>query len=141
MASSTQPNVAVSQQSQTRAATEPSLLARFIDSMTAFKQGAALKGAIELDLFTVLADGSMSAESLALRLQASVRGVRILCDYLSIDGFLAKEDGRYSVTPDAVMFLNRKSLHYMGSAASFLETRCSSSTSEILPGVFEKVEL
>lgn len=120
MASNTQLNAPVSRQSQTPAATEPSLLARFIDCMTAFKQGAALKGAIELDLFTILADGSKTAESLALRLQASARGVRILCDYLSIDGFLTKEDGRYSVTPDAVMFLSRKSPNYMGSAASFL---------------------
>ena len=54
--------------------------------MNAYKQGAALKAAIELDLFTVLAEGSQTAESLALRLQASTRGVRILCDYLTIEG-------------------------------------------------------
>jgi SAM-dependent methyltransferase len=120
MASNTQLKIPVSRQPQTSKAIEPSLLARFIDCMTAFKQGAALKGAIELDLFTVLADGSQTAESLALRLQASTRGMRILCDYLSIEGFLMKEDGRYAVTPDAAMFLNRRSSTYMGSAASFL---------------------
>jgi ubiquinone/menaquinone biosynthesis C-methylase UbiE len=99
---------------------EQSFPARFINCMTAFKQGAALKGAIELDLFTVIAEGIQTPESLALRLQASTRGVRILCDYLTIEGFLLKEDGRYSLTQDAAMFLNRKSPTYMGSAAFFL---------------------
>jgi 2-polyprenyl-3-methyl-5-hydroxy-6-metoxy-1,4-benzoquinol methylase len=88
--------------------------------MTSYTKGAALKGAIELDLFTVLSEGSQAAESLALRLQASVRGVRILCDYLTIEGFLQREDGRYSATPDAAMFLNRKSPAFIGSAANFL---------------------
>ncbi len=120
MASNTQPNVPIFRQTQTPAAAEQSFPARFIDCMTAYKQGAALKAAIELDLFTALAEGSQTAESLALRLQASTRGVRILCDYLTIEGFLMKQDGRYSATQDAVMFLNRKSPSYMGSAAFFL---------------------
>lgn len=88
--------------------------------MTAFKRGAALKSAIELDLFTVLSEGSQTPESLALRLQASARGVRILCDFLTAERFLTKQGGRYSVTPDSAMFLNRKSPTYIGSAAFFL---------------------
>ncbi len=119
MASNTRRNVSVPRQSQ-KPATEQFFPARFIDCMTAYKQGAALKAAIELDLFTVLAEGSQTTESLALRLQASTRGVRILCDYLTIEGFLLKQDGRYSATNDAAMFLNRKSPTYMGSAAFFL---------------------
>ncbi len=114
MASNTQPNVPVP------AAAEQSFPARFIDCMTAFKQGAALKAAIELDLFTILAEGSQTTESLALCLQASPRGVRILCDYLTIEGFLKKCDGRYSTTKDSAIFLNRKSPTYIGSAALFL---------------------
>lgn len=114
MASNTQPKVPVP------AATEQSFPARFIDCMTAFKQGAALKAAIELDLFTVLAEDSQTTEALALCLEASPRGVRILCDYLTIAGFLKKDDGRYSATRDAAIFLNRKSPTYIGSAAIFL---------------------
>jgi SAM-dependent methyltransferase len=120
MASNTQPKAPVSRQSQTPSVTERPFPERFFDCMTAFKQSAALKGAIELDLFTVLAEGSQSAESLALRLQASARGVRVLCDYLTIEGFLTKEAGRYSATQDTAMFLNRKSPAYIGSAAFFL---------------------
>lgn len=117
MPSNTQPDLPISRQSQT---TEPSFPAKFIDCMTSFKLSAALKAGIELDLFTVLAGASQSSESLALRLQASARGVRILCDYLTIEGFLMKKCGRYSTTQDAALFLNRKSPSYMGSAAFFL---------------------
>jgi len=120
MARNIRRDVAVSRQPQTVAAAEQ-FPARFIDCMTSFKQGAALKGAIELDLFTVLSEGSgQTAESLALRLQASAHGVRVLCDYLTIEGFLKKEDKRYSATNDVATFLNRKSPSYMGSAAFFL---------------------
>ncbi|MFZ1008118.1 MAG: class I SAM-dependent methyltransferase [Candidatus Sulfotelmatobacter sp.] len=121
MASNEQLNIPISRQpQQTSAAAEQSFPARFIDCMNAYRQGAALKAAIELDLFTVLSEGGQTAESLALRLQASTRGVRILCDYLTIKGYLLKEGGRYSVTQDAAMFLNRKSPTYLGSAVLFL---------------------
>ena len=120
MVSNPRRNVPASRKSDIPSAAEQSFPARFIDCMTAYKQGAALKAAIELDLFTALAEGSQPAESLALRLQAATRGVRILCDYLTIEGFLLKENGQYSVTQDAAMFLNRKSPAYIGSAAFFL---------------------
>jgi len=120
MASNTRSKVATIGQSRTPAAAELPFPARFFDCMTAFKRSAALKGAIELDLFTVLSEGSQTPESLALRLQASARGVRILCDFLTVEGFLTKQDGRYSVTPDSALFLNRKSPAYIGSAAFFL---------------------
>lgn len=119
MASNTRRKVSVPRRTQPPVATEQLFPARFIDCMTAYKQGAALKAAIELDLFTVLAEDSQTCESLALRLQASTRGVRILCDYLTIEGFLLKQDGRYSATQDAATFLNRKSPAYIGTAAFF----------------------
>jgi precorrin-6B methylase 2 len=112
------PNVSSAQQLPTSA--EQPFPMRFFACMTAYQKGAALKGALELDLFTVLAESSQSPESLALRMQASARGVRILCDYLTIEGFLIKENGRYSTTHDAALFLNRKSPAYIGSAAFFL---------------------
>jgi len=120
MASDPQPKFPVVQPTHTAAAVEQPFPARFFDAMTAFRRGAALKAAIDLDLFTVLAEGSQTPESLALRLQASARGVRILCDYLTVEGFLERHDGKYSVPPDAAMFLNRKSPTYIGSAAFFL---------------------
>jgi SAM-dependent methyltransferase len=120
MASNPRRNVPAFRKSDIPSVAQQSFPVRFIDCMTAYKQGAALKGAIELDLFTILAEGGQPAESLALRLQAATRGVRILCDYLTIEGFLLKENGQYSVTQDTAMFLNRESPAYIGSAAFFL---------------------
>ena len=89
-------------------------------ALNAHKQTAALKSAIELDIFTAIDEGNGTAEELARRVKASTRGVRILCDYMTIQGFLRKEHGRYELTPDATLFLSRRSPNYMGSIAEFL---------------------
>src|SRR2546430_8935447 len=55
---------------------------RFFEVMNAYQQTAALKAAIELDLFTAIGEGAETAPALAQRCRASERGTRILCDYL-----------------------------------------------------------
>ena len=92
----------------------------FFDTINAFQKSAALKGAIELDLFTAIAEGNHTADSIALRCQASQRGTRILCDYLVVNGFLTKNNGQYALTPDSAAFLNRHSPAYLGGAIGFL---------------------
>ena len=90
------------------------------ETLNAYQRSMALKGAIELDLFTLIGEGATTVKVLAARLNAPERGVRILCDFLTILGFLTKLDGVYGLTPDAAMFLNKKSPAYMGSMANFL---------------------
>ncbi|HWZ52333.1 MAG TPA: class I SAM-dependent methyltransferase [Granulicella sp.] len=90
------------------------------DTLNAYQRPAALKAAIELDLFSAIARGSRSADAIAQAVSASTRGVRILCDYLVISGFLAKGNDGYSLTADSAMFLDRSSPAYLGSAARFL---------------------
>jgi O-methyltransferase domain/Dimerisation domain len=90
------------------------------NTLSAYQQTAALKAAIELDVFTAIDEGNHSVKEIAARVQASERGVRILCDYATIQGFLEKENGRYSVSPDAALFLSRRSPTYMGTIAEFL---------------------
>jgi 2-polyprenyl-3-methyl-5-hydroxy-6-metoxy-1,4-benzoquinol methylase len=46
--------------------------------------------------------------------------MRILCDYLTIIGFLTKEGGRYGLTQDSAFFLDRRSQAYMGGMTEFL---------------------
>src|SRR5689334_5501656 len=92
----------------------------FFDTMNAHIRTAALKGAIQLDVFTALGEGNTTAQSLAARCQTSERGMRILCDYLVIIGFLTKEDASYRLTPDTAMFLDRRSPAYLGTAERFL---------------------
>lgn len=93
---------------------------RIFNTLNAFKQTQALKAAVELDLFTAIGEGFDTAEKLALRLQASTRGCRILCDYLTVDQYLTKHGDQYSLTPESATFLDRKSPAYIGSAAQFL---------------------
>src|SRR5436190_15404866 len=92
----------------------------FFETVNSYQKTAAIKAAIELDLFTFLGDSPATAPELASRCNATARGVRILADYLSILGFLEKTDDRYLLTPDTAAFLNRRSPHYAGRAIEFL---------------------
>src|SRR5665213_2491982 len=78
-------------------------------AMNAWQFSFALKGAIELDLFTAIAEGANTAAPLAARCQASEKGIRVLCDYLTVAGFLGKEGSVYSLPQNTAVFLNRKS--------------------------------
>ncbi len=93
-------------------------------AFTAFHRSGALKAAVELDLFSALGAGAQTAEALAQRCGAAPRGVRILADFLVVDGFLTKEGigpgARYAVTPACAIFLDRTSPAYMGNAVEFL---------------------
>jgi ubiquinone/menaquinone biosynthesis C-methylase UbiE len=93
---------------------------RIFATLNAYQQTAALKTAIELDLFSAIADGATTQASIAKRCQSSERGIRILCDYLVINGFLIKNGQEYTLADDSAVFLNRRSPAYMGAAANFL---------------------
>lgn len=90
------------------------------EALNAFHLTAAMKAAIEVDLFTGIGEGHDTAARLAVYCRASERGVRILCDYLVVCGFLTKHDHRYALTPAAAMFLDRRSPAYLGSIVRFL---------------------
>ena len=63
---------------------------KLFETLTAYQQTAALKAAIELDLFTAIAEGRNSVLSLVRRIQGSERGVRILCDFLVVAKRIAR---------------------------------------------------
>lgn len=92
----------------------------FFDAITAYQKTAALKAAVDLNLFTPIADGPLTAAEVAARCNAAVRGIRILCDYMTVLGFLNKSGDRYALTPDSAVFLNQKSPAYAGGAVEFL---------------------
>lgn len=91
-----------------------------VNAMFAFRKTAAIKAAIELDIFSAIGAGDETVEPLARTAHASERGVRILCDFLVVEGFLLKQDDRYALTPSTRMFLDRRSPGYMGSAVDFV---------------------
>jgi SAM-dependent methyltransferase len=95
---------------------------RIFDTLTAYQQSAALRTGIELDLFTAIAEGTTDTAGLAKLCNAAERGIRILCDFLTVTGLLTKHESRYGLAPDAAFFLNRKSPAYLGTVQKFLLT-------------------
>jgi 2-polyprenyl-3-methyl-5-hydroxy-6-metoxy-1,4-benzoquinol methylase len=93
---------------------------RIFDIFNAYQNTAALNAGIELDVFTAIGEGANTPASLAAKTGASERGVRILCDYLTILGLLTKEHGRYALAPDSAVFLNRRSPACLASMTGFL---------------------
>jgi 2-polyprenyl-3-methyl-5-hydroxy-6-metoxy-1,4-benzoquinol methylase len=95
---------------------------RFFNAVNAYQQTEAIKSAIELELFTAIAEGHNTAEALATRCKVAQRGARILCDFLTIHGFLTKSGSQYALAPDTAIFLNKLSPAYLGTAIEFLLT-------------------
>lgn len=95
---------------------------RIFGAMNAYQLTVALKSAIDLDLFTAVGEGATTAARLAERCQASERGCRILCDFLTVHGLLTKSGGEWSLGPDAAMFLDRRSPACMGGIANFINS-------------------
>jgi SAM-dependent methyltransferase len=92
------------------------------DTLNAYQRTAALRGAIELDLFTAIGEGAATAADLAGKLKVPQRGARILCDYLVVIGLLTKQGARYGLTPDSAVFLDRRSPACVASAMTFLNS-------------------
>jgi SAM-dependent methyltransferase len=90
------------------------------EMVQAHQRTAALKAAIDLDVFRAVGKGPGDATSIARHCSASERGIRILCDFLVINGVLAKENGHYKHTPSSAAFLDPASPACMASVAHFL---------------------
>ncbi|HKS30246.1 MAG TPA: class I SAM-dependent methyltransferase [Pyrinomonadaceae bacterium] len=92
----------------------------FFETVSAYQRSEAIKAAVELDVFTAIGEGNRTPQALAERCGASERGLRILCDYLTVAGFLVKDGAGYGLTQDSAVFLDKRSPAYMGSAVEFL---------------------
>jgi 16S rRNA G966 N2-methylase RsmD len=90
------------------------------EMLQAHERTAALKAAIDLDVFRAVGEGPGDVASIASHCKASERGIRVLCDFLTINGVLAKQDGRYKHTPTSAAFLDPSSPACMASIAQFL---------------------
>jgi 2-polyprenyl-3-methyl-5-hydroxy-6-metoxy-1,4-benzoquinol methylase len=88
--------------------------------LQAHQQTAALRAAIELDIFRAIGHGVGDVEAIADYAKASQRGIRILCDFLVVNGVLAKENGSYKHTPTSAAFLDPTSPSCLASVAHFL---------------------
>jgi predicted nicotinamide N-methyase len=92
----------------------------FFQTINSYQRTEALRAAIELEIFTAIAEGQATTAEIARRCEASERGVRILCDFLCMMGFLAKDNIRYSLTQDSAIFLDKHSPAYLGGITEFM---------------------
>ena len=92
----------------------------FWDTISGYQRTAALKAAIELEIFTAIDSGNLTATAIADSTDSSARGVRILCDSLTVLGFLIKSGDAYHLTPSSATFLSKNSPMYIGSITDFI---------------------
>ena len=98
-----------------------------IQTATAFWASKTLLTAVELDLFSTLGDGSMTAAELGEKLGLHPRGRYDFFDALVALHFLGREgdgpDGRYRNTPESAAFLRKGSPTYIGGLPEMLNSR------------------
>jgi ubiquinone/menaquinone biosynthesis C-methylase UbiE len=92
----------------------------FFQTINAHQRTEALKAAIELEVFTAIGEGNTTVADIAKRCQTSEKGMRVLCDFLTIMEMLTKQGDRYALTLDSATFLDKRSPAYLGGATEFL---------------------
>src|SRR5580698_3362684 len=111
---------------------------RIFNLMNAFQQTAALKSGIELDVFTAIGSGANTPQLLSTKINASERGLRILCDYLTIIGLITKETGHYALTEESALFLDRRSPASLVTVTGFLGSEWHKKNVEALTDAVRK---
>lgn len=94
----------------------------FFQTINAYQRTEALKAAIELEVFTAIGEGNATIAEIAKRCQTSEKGMRVLCDYLTMMEMLTKQDDHYGLTLDSSVFLDKRSPAYLGGATEFLSS-------------------
>jgi hypothetical protein len=100
---------------------------RILQTATAFWASKVLLTAVEFDLFSTLAGGTMTAAELGEKVGIHPRGRHDFFDALVALGFLEREGdgpaGRYRNTAESGAFLDRKSRAYIGGLPEMLNSR------------------
>jgi precorrin-6B methylase 2 len=99
---------------------QPPTPERIFLTVQAYHNAFVLKSGIELDVFTAIATGNHTVSEIARATNSAERGTRILCDALTVMGFLVKTGNSYALAPDSAIFLDKRSPAYMGKALRFL---------------------
>ena len=87
---------------------------KILQTGLAFWPSKTLLSAIEMGLFTELANGAESFDAISARLGLHPRAARDFLDALVALGFLSRDGDRYANTPETDLFLDRKKPSYIG---------------------------
>ncbi len=83
----------------------------------------AMLAGMQLDVFTPLQGGAMTAEGVAQAIGVSPARLRLLLYELVAAGLLTEKDGRFSNTPESEQFLVKGSSSYAGNMHTLLSQR------------------
>ena len=87
---------------------------RFLQLHLAFAPSRILMAALQLRVFSHIAEGNSSAAAIARAAGASERGMRMLLDALVPLDLLSKTDGTYALPPASQRYLVHESPDYLG---------------------------
>lgn len=87
---------------------------RIVDLFFGYTPTLVLSAAVQLDLFSVLAAGSMAAPDVAKAVGVSARGAAMLLDALVSLELLDKQGNRYGLTAESQAYLVKGSEGYLG---------------------------
>jgi ubiquinone/menaquinone biosynthesis C-methylase UbiE len=79
-----------------------------------------MQAAVDIGLFSAIAAGSSTVPAIAKACDAAPKGVRVLCDYWTVERLLTKSNDTYQLTPEAAHFLDRASPAYVGGVMGLL---------------------
>src|SRR5215510_4692412 len=99
-------------------------LAHITELAQSFERAKVLLAALELDVFTALADGPLDRGSLRERIAIDERGARDFFDALVALGLLVRDrDERYANTDATNTYLDRNKPSYVGALMEDLNSR------------------
>jgi hypothetical protein len=100
------------------------LPSRILQLAQAFMASKTLLSAVELGVFTALADGPLDDETLRRRLGLHERSARDFLDALVALGMLERDaDGLYADTAETALYLDRRKPSYVGGLIEMLNAR------------------
>ncbi|MBI4422337.1 MAG: methyltransferase domain-containing protein [Elusimicrobia bacterium] len=94
---------------------------RIIDLFFGYSPTFVLATAVQLEVFTALTSGALTAPDVAKATSSSPRGMAMLLDALVSLGLLDKQANRYALTPDSEAYLVRGKDGYLGGFFDFLQ--------------------
>jgi hypothetical protein len=101
-----------------------------------FRESKALLSAVELGVFTVLAERPLDLEMLSKGIGVDQRGARDFFDTLVALGMLERDGhGRYSNTPQTDLYLDRGKPTYIGEILDHLNTRLYAPWNSLTPAL------